>query len=969
MSSKISKILGVGLVVAVLASLLVAVAPASAGTLAWSSESITMPIDASADILDVAVAGNGTTVYAIGTGLTASNALVAKSTNGGTSWTAVTAPAGITAVTSIALAPDVADGSWVAIVVNGPAVYISADGGTTWAAAPAVTGATALNDIDISKVVGTGRTIAVAGTDGVGKLWTLEIGGLFGGSWVDTRTGTGWNSGNFTADVNAYAVAVSPNYIGDRTIALVTGNTTGGVRIQLANTNAQAWNMSVYLNWAQGVTLSSTVAGVTKAAMVVAPTYLGSDPNSRIAYVAVSGSNGGLYRAVDTTATALSAVPMNSVAVNTAGDKLVAGAAATNAVYRLASPATGSSLAVGVSGAYKSPGYAGPVSVGYAGTSVVAGTRGTEAAFAVSADDGKNFNDVSLINSTFAPVDFVVSADGSKVYVVSTNGGVVSLWKKTAAWTRIYCQANASPDFVVRIAPENSDVVYLAEKGTSSNSNVYYSNDGGTTTWLPRYSPVSIVDIDVESAAVVWATGADGATNQVSKSTDSGFTWDLTTAAKVLAFTPNMIDVIGANSVIVGGTAGGIAYTADGGTTWVTTVTAGTGAVQVTADKLTTGGVIYAASGTSVYRYTIGTSVASAPIKTGMVANATGIALGGTTLYVTTANTSDSYLYRSLTPAAAVPGWNTVGATANALQFVNTTRALFVSVGSDKNPKLWALNLPTSKSLQSFTDTLTLAGPALTGPANGTVIQINSANGQAVDVAFQWNAVTGATLYDMDISLDSAFTQIILPTTSATNLKVIGPNATGTIFQPDITYYWRVRVDPAGPMDSPYSATGNFKVGSLAPLKLLSPAQSATDVPILPTFSWTEAQGATTYQIFVSDDPTFAIITFSGSSDKPVYSPDPSNALIYSHTYYWRVRVSAPATAVTSYAYGVFTTQAEPTTTVPPITVTETQLTITQTVPPEVNVIPNYLLWIIIGIGAVLVIALIVLIVRTRRTS
>jgi len=34
-----------------------------------------------------------------------------------------------------------------------------------------------------------------------------------------------------------------------------------------------------------------------------------------------------------------------------------------------------------------------------------------------------------------------------------------------------------------------------------------------------------------------------------------------------------------------------------------------------------------------------------------------------------------------------------------------------------------------------------------------------------------------------------------------------------------------------------------------------------------------------------------------------------------------------------------------------------------------VEAIPSYLLWIIIGIGAILVIALIVLVVRTRRTS
>ena len=40
-------------------------------------------------------------------------------------------------------------------------------------------------------------------------------------------------------------------------------------------------------------------------------------------------------------------------------------------------------------------------------------------------------------------------------------------------------------------------------------------------------------------------------------------------------------------------------------------------------------------------------------------------------------------------------------------------------------------------------------------------------------------------------------------------------------------------------------------------------------------------------------------------------------------------------------------------------------------IPPEetVQVIPDYLLWVIVGVGAVLVIAVIVLIVRTRRVT
>jgi len=86
----------------------------------------------------------------------------------------------------------------------------------------------------------------------------------------------------------------------------------------------------------------------------------------------------------------------------------------------------------------------------------------------------------------------------------------------------------------------------------------------------------------------------------------------------------------------------------------------------------------------------------------------------------------------------------------------------------------------------------------------------------------------------------------------------------------------------------------------------------------------------------------------------------------------WQVNTFTTGPAMTS------------TTVAPPVTVTQTNVTITQTQPPMTTVqstvtslvvtqaastqaIPAYLLWIVIVIGAILVITVIVLIVRTRR--
>ena len=102
-------------------------------------------------------------------------------------------------------------------------------------------------------------------------------------------------------------------------------------------------------------------------------------------------------------------------------------------------------------------------------------------------------------------------------------------------------------------------------------------------------------------------------------------------------------------------------------------------------------------------------------------------------------------------------------------------------------------------------------------------------------------------------------------------------------------------------------------------------------------------------------------------------------ALAYDTTYYWRVRgvtgAAAPKKAAPGgpWVTGVFTTKAKPVEAEPPIVIEPTPPTQVQVIevpvqgPPQA--IPDYLLWTIIGIGGVLIIALIVLIVRTRRVA
>ncbi len=165
---------------------------------------------------------------------------------------------------------------------------------------------------------------------------------------------------------------------------------------------------------------------------------------------------------------------------------------------------------------------------------------------------------------------------------------------------------------------------------------------------------------------------------------------------------------------------------------------------------------------------------------------------------------------------------------------------------------------------------------------------------------------------------------------------------------------------------------------SIATLDGGSPAIGAYDISVTPTFTWKAVAGAHHYEIALCEDPTFTIIEWAYNVNDPFFkSTDP---LRYETTYYWRVRgvLDAGSTAFTPWAAGIFTTEAEAVEveTTTPVEVVTPKPEITVEIPPtKITVepappaIPTYLLWIIVVVGAVLVIALIILIVRTRRVA
>jgi len=160
-------------------------------------------------------------------------------------------------------------------------------------------------------------------------------------------------------------------------------------------------------------------------------------------------------------------------------------------------------------------------------------------------------------------------------------------------------------------------------------------------------------------------------------------------------------------------------------------------------------------------------------------------------------------------------------------------------------------------------------------------------------------------------------------------------------------------------------------------VSVTKPTFGDQDVSIKPTFTWTAAADAIGYEFVLAeelglDDP-FQIIDYSATTvtNGHVARED----LKYSTTYWWRVR-SSSAIATGDWVVSFFTTEDEPKEALPPVVieekVTEPPI-ITIEIPPAVEkvtqAIPDWALYTIIIVAAVLIIAVIVLIVRTRRVA
>lgn len=1019
MKKKIIKLWGVGMIVVLMASLLIVGAtPAAAGNLAWSNlltlpSALTGQLAATNNVTDLTVAPNGH-MFAISP-LAAAGATVMKSVDGGTMWTPSAPVVGV-AFAAIAVSPSYGtDNTVVAISVGPPAqVYISTNGGATFApmgaALPAGETGTCIA-ISPNYVYPTGEIM-------VGTQNALAA--TYGDVYIWGRLGVlTWTAMTLGEDVTS--VAYSTNYLIDATRLAVGSNVANGTRLHTLVASDATFDLTL----ATVATVNAAILGTGDAAAIATSDIaIPSDFNAsvvfgRTCYVATNSAlaTDNVYRlAVGSAAAAVGLNPgaalgytdfamMNIVHVGAyASGMLYAGDAVSTLVFQTNNPTLPAGFTTwtwclaapsGVNTTYVA------LAADYATSNIVyAATSGANSAVSKASDGGVYFIQTGQIATALTNITDFVATSATEMYMVTNNGvavgSVVSVWKSENSGVTWYRTMS-----FVTVAPSTATgMISLSESYATDNTIIIYdagttlfwvSMDGGAT-WVPRAAPVTIADFITKDAYTYYV--GDSAAAGVQSTANGGWVWQIaSTAVGTVVSTVYDMAYDATTGHILVGLANGTVFLSTNANTSYVGQGAGVGANALVAFDIgySTNSILYAAdqSGVTAGIWRWNTTTPLSPwvqIDAGATLLPSCIVLASDGTMYASDRTASAGIQRSIAPTAPVfpgsPAFEAV-AVGDGLTAGSTLGTISLVEGSNI---LYVINAALG-TISTYTDILTTAYPAVVSPSEGDIVLAAAAVVTITPVP--GNLPTGTYQVQWDTRADylagvggtGAF-----PAINTVNLNTIAAVPAGA------TIYFRVRT--TGPVFGPWSPTVSFETqltaGPINAPAILSPVVGGTgpggyNADINPTFTWGNIAGATAYEFQLATDAgmTDLLVDATGVNalgNVLVYELT-EMTLEYGTTYYWRVKgISATSETAWSAVIG-FTTMDEAVEPEPPVTITsQAPATITVeiptppaattiTVPPAVEekVSEGYIYAIII-IGAVLVIAVIVLIVRTRRS-
>jgi hypothetical protein len=515
--------------------------PAQAGRMIWSAvdtPGIQFNIVASPSEIDfMARSRDGRTFYIADT----SQSRLYRSDDAGGSWTDISdyllAAGAELPVWNLAVSPD--NPQFVAAVTSSAGrprqVFVTLDRGQTWndTAFPAAADISAL---DISPVYGECDIAAGTRSGGAGNVYVYKVGGV-GGAWA---------AQGFSGDV--LSIRFPSSYRADPSIAVLYSTATGtffNAGVHDLNANTTNWD-TVFAGNPPEITVNGA-GGSPKAAQVVSgclqltADYSGQAPALCRAYLSIDaqGGNAGIFRVDDAVVYHLMASQPNrrisSIAYfgTYSGGKLLAGAVSGDAAqgtvltwftdtpmtcptacwYQTEKPPTGAGAsgygnAIVIWSSDGSRAYCGTASAMLTGPAAwpgayLTGAQLDESAFSISRDNGKTWNQQSLIDTQISFLsDVAARADSSMIYLATINqsgAGLDSVWRSGGSstgksWERVLCLPAARNDIILRMSNYGNDgAIFMSSRGTDD---LRQSQDGGQT-WKAQLPAMNVTDFSV----------------------------------------------------------------------------------------------------------------------------------------------------------------------------------------------------------------------------------------------------------------------------------------------------------------------------------------------------------------------------------------------------------------------------------------------------------------------------------------
>ncbi len=586
-----------------------------------------------------------------------------------------------------------------------------------------------------------------------------------------------------------------------------------------------------------------------------------------------------------------------------------------------------------------------------------AATSGAESAFSVTSDGGVTWNQLGLIDTRIdSIIDLAFSPDYSQdnTLFMLTWGGDFSLWRgltDISRWERVFSSALDGVDCIdfVELSPQygsGSQVVFLAG-GETSGPAIWKSVDNGQS-FIYRSAPVAIDQWAVINDTTLFIAGYNGVNGLVYRTTDSGKSYFSGTVAgeqslSSIALSPSYNQD---GNILVGNSNGWIFWSGDNGNLFELLPSGAispplTGNVSVAFDpQFSSNDTVYAASDSTdggIYRFVIGSSTGweniDSTLPSGGMIGALGVSVDGV-LYAANFQQVDTEngkggMERCLKPTSG-EAFETV------IRGLDNGATLFgLWLGGNQIWSIDTTNIMLVTYIDSLTKPVILTCPDNQAPGVGMIV-----NGAIRDVSLDWEPLDGATSYQWQIDDDNDFSSAPTGFEGNTTASSVGLPE----LESNTTYYWRVRAYK--PVLSPWSEKWSFTTslgGDIVAPRLESPQAGATNVSIRPVFQWSAVAGASGYELIVSSKFDFSNPEISRVGEYAL----PGNAwqsdinLLYNTTYYWRVRAVSSITNSAWSAVGSFTTEPEPEVVVepPPATTTLITLEVPQ-VPQEIIVVP-----------------------------